>query len=155
MIKTSNGMNTFIKILLLILLCVPITTFAAEIFFDANGNQFIEGEEFIISVQLDAKGQSINAIEGSINFPLDLVDIKEIRDGASVINLWVERPNIYNRGFIKFAGITPGGFSGSNNTLFSVVLKATNIGNGAIYGNGVRSLLNDGIATNIQVKNQS
>lgn len=139
----------------LTLLCFPVATFAADIFFDANGNQFGKGEEFVISVLLDTKGQSLNAVEGSVNFPSDIVDIKEIRDGDSVINLWVERPHIYKEGSIKFSGITPGGFSGSHNTLFSVVLRATNIGNGAIYGSELRSLLNNGAGANIQVKNQS
>jgi hypothetical protein len=150
-------MSTFLKtfFIFIILFSLPASTFALEISFDAQGNQFTLGEEFIITIQVDAQGQYINAIEGSINFPTDLVDIKEIRDGNSSLNFWVERPNVYKSGTIKFAGITPGGFSGSGNSLFSVVLGAIGIGNGAIYSTDIRSFLNDGVATKVQVKNKS
>lgn len=154
-------MNIFFKTFFLvfafflILLCFPVEIFATQISFDAKGNQFTEGEEFIISVQVDTEEQSINAIEGSINFPSDLVVIKEIQDGDSVINIWLERPHASNSGIIKFAGITPGGFSGVHNTLFSVVLRATGIGNGIIYGTSLQSLSNDGMGTDIQIKNES
>ncbi|MBI3888447.1 hypothetical protein HY311_01495 [Candidatus Nomurabacteria bacterium] len=150
-------MNIFLKTLILsvILLCIPVASYASEISFDSKGNQFTLGEEFIISMQVDTQGQSINAIEGSINFPIDLVDIKEVRDGNSVVNFWLEKPDISKPGVIRFAGITPGGFSGARNALFSIVLRATGEGNGIIYGTDLQSLLSDGMGTSTPIKNES
>jgi hypothetical protein len=150
-------MNIYLKTFLVfvVLFCVPGASFAAQISFDAKGNQFMQGEDFIVSVRVDTEGKSINAIAGSINFPTNLVDIKEIRDGNSVVSFWLEKPYVSKPGVVRFAGVTPGGFEGPHNSLFSVVLRSTGVGNDIIYGTMLQSFLNDGVGTKLQIKNES
>lgn len=87
-------MNTLLKTLVIFLLVFPIATSAATAVVEVN-----TGEE------------SINALEGVLFLP-DTMRIRGIETGNSVINLWIEEPR-YAETQVTFAGITPGGFSGT------------------------------------------
>jgi hypothetical protein len=119
---------------------------AAEISIKANKSEIKSNEQFLVDITIHSK-ESINAIEGRLIFPVDKLLIKEIRDGNSVINFWVERPHVESSGIILFSGITPGGFSGLNNTIFSVVFEAKNVGIAYIALQATKALLNNGLGT--------
>ena len=67
--------------------------FAAEIFYDADTRKIKENTEFEVGVFLNAESENINAFEGKIIFPHDLLDLKEIRDGNTIVNFWIEKPH--------------------------------------------------------------
>ena len=142
-------MNIFIKkifIFLLILWYMPVFVFAAELFFESNNQSLAPSEEFLVSVFLNTVEESVNAIEGKILFPIDLLEMKEIRDGNSIVNFWIQKP-IEKQGEITFSGITPSGFSGQREFLFSVVFSTKKSGNGSINFDEIKVLLNDGKGT--------
>ena len=140
-------MHYFFKnfLLLGLVLIFPLSLSAAEIRIVSPQEEIKTNEEFVVHVLLDSD-ESVNAVEGRIVYPTDKLEVKEIRDGNSVINFWIEKPQTdrTTRGTIVFSGITPGGFSGSNNTLFSLVFEATQTGNAEIEIQGSQVLLNDG-----------
>ena len=105
-------------VFLLSLLAMPV--FAAELFFEAKNQEFVQGEEFIVSVFLNTAEESINAVEAKIYFPAELLKLKEIRDGNSIINFWIERPRAKN-GEILFSGIIPGGYMDKKGLIFSII----------------------------------
>lgn len=144
-------MNTFSKIILSFVLLFGLyfamPVLAANVFFDVDNQAFAPGEEFLVSVFLNTEKESLNAIEGKIIFPADLIEAKEIRNGNSAINFWIEKPNISSLGEIVFSGITPGGLNDSKNFLFSVVYRALENGNGELKLEGLRVLKNDGLGT--------
>lgn len=72
----------------------------------------------VVHLILDTEGESLNAIEGEL--AIRSGTSHEIRDGNSLISLWITKP--MKGDTISFAGITPGGFSGSHGLLFSMVL---------------------------------
>ena len=143
-------MNIFIKtssvFLLLLALFVAEPVFAAEIRLDANKSEINSGEQFLMYIIIHSE-ESLNAIEGRLIFPADKLLVKEIRDGNSVINFWVEKPRIEASGIILFSGITPGGFNGANNSIFSVVFEAKNDGVASIVLDGAKALRNDGLGS--------
>lgn len=158
----TKYINRFIKtssaFLLSLALFVAVPVFAAEIFLDAKNQSFAQGEEFLAQVFLNTEKESVNAIEGKVIFPVDLLEIREIRDGNSIINFWIdpvrscasngaEKPDS-----ICFSGITPGGLSGPKELLFSIVFRAKKEGNGAIQTDGLMVLRNDGKGTPANVK---
>ena len=149
-------MNIFTKISLFFLLLLAFyaatPVFAADIFFDAKNQSFAQGEEFLVQVFLNTEEESLNAVEGKITFPTDLLEVREIRNGNSSINFWIEEPHNSQSGAIIFSGITPGGLSGLKEILFSVVLRAKKGGDGAIQADGLRVLRNDGKGTPTIVK---
>lgn len=105
------------------------------------------GQQFQIDLMLDTEGEEINAVEGKISFPGNLLELREIRDGNSVVNFWIERPKIKQADAINFSGITPGGYKGTKGFIFSAVFEAKKEGSGAIEIRDVKVLLNDGQGT--------
>ncbi len=122
---------------------------AAELSLNNNKNIFTPKEEFLVQVYLNTESVLVNAVEGTIIYPSDFVELKEIRDGNSVINFWVERPSTEHINKVVFSGITAGGFSGSKKFLFSMVFKAKTLGEGVIDLNNVQILANDGEGTKV------
>jgi len=129
---------------------VPV--FAANIFFNAKSQSFAQGEEFLVQVFLNTEGESVNAIEGRVVFPADLLEAREIREGNSSISFWIEKARILQPGVVTFSGITPGGLSGLKEFLFSVVFRSKKEGRGAIQTDALRILRNDGKGTPVIVK---
>jgi hypothetical protein len=79
-------------------------------------------------------------------FPEKLLKLKEIKDGNSIINFWIERPKAKN-GEILFSGIIPGGYLGKKGLIFSVVFQSIQEGQGSIEIQDIKALLNDGKGT--------
>jgi hypothetical protein len=131
---------------------IPIIN-AAEFFFNAQSDEWRIGDEIAVSFFLNTNGDDINAIEGRISYPKEFLELKEVRDGNSIINFWVERPQRRQgagdreQGEIIFSGITPGGYSGEKGLLFSLIFEAKNEGQGVIEIREAKALLNDGQGT--------
>lgn len=143
-------MNIFIKTAIFFLLLSGIFiaehVFAAEIRLDTHKAEINSGEHVVVDVIIHAQ-ENINALQGRLLFPIDNLSIKEIRDGNSSINFWVEKPHSETPGVILFSGITPGGFSGANNIIFSVVFEAKNTGIASLVLDEVKALNNDGVGS--------
>ena len=139
-----------IVVCLLLLSAIPI--FAAEISFDAKIKEIAVGERFEVGIFLNTEEEYINAVEGKVIFPKDLLELKEIRDGNSIINFWVDKPRIdtninTNKHEIAFGGITPGGYLGKKGLVFSMILKTKKEGEAEISIHDVKTFLNDGRGT--------
>ncbi len=80
-------------------------------------------DEFIVNIEVSSS-ETINTIYGNIVYDPDVVELKKILDGNSVINFWIDKPSLVEEGQISFSGITPGGFNGKSLSLFSLVFKA-------------------------------
>ena len=146
-------MKTLIKNFFVIILTavwlVPAVSLAAEISLNGEKNNFVPNEDFLVQVFLDTQNTPVNAVEGTVVFSPDLLALKEIRDGNSSVNFWVERPHSAGAGKVAFSGITTGGFSGPKMFLFSLVLEAQKIGIDSIGFHDIQVLANDGQGTQI------
>ena len=105
------------------------------------------GSKVIATVTLDTEGELLNAFEGNILFPTDLFIVKELRDGNTLVNVWIEPPREREPGRISFSGITPGGYNGKRGTLLSVVFEAIKEGEGIVSLDKIQVLKNDGEGT--------
>ncbi|OIP78560.1 MAG: hypothetical protein COZ30_01730 [Candidatus Nealsonbacteria bacterium CG_4_10_14_3_um_filter_36_16] len=121
--------------------------FAAEIFYDADTRKIKANTEFEVGVFLNAESENINAIEGILRFPADILEFKELNDGNSIVNFWVERPSRRVENEIIFSGITPGGFVDKRGLIFKITFLAKNEGNGKLEMQDIKALLNDGKGT--------
>jgi len=134
-----------------ILFFTATSVFAARVSFDTESRLFSNDQEFLLEIFLDTEGESLNAIDGKVLFSNNLLEVKEIRDGNSSINFWIERPNISNLNTITFSGVTPGGLFGKKALLFSVVFRTKISGSGKIEIDGLSVLKNDGKGTKVEV----
>lgn len=123
-------------------LILPQIVFAAEMFFEQEKVPGFE-DQFKMDIFLKTE-EPLNAIEGKINFPIDLLELQNIEDGNSVINLWLERPAVNKTGEIIFSGITPGGYMGDKGLIFSMIFLVKQEGVGTLDIHDTRVLRNDG-----------
>ncbi len=142
-------MKNFKIIFIICFILSPYITNAGSMSFFVKNTSFTQGEEFTIEVILDTKGEYINAVEGDIVIPINILKIKSISDGGSLINFWIEKPSLSKEKIIHFAGITPGGFNGDKNLLFKIVAIGKKMGEDQIYIENIRTLKNDGFGSEI------
>ena len=135
-----------IIILAIICLFYAPSVFAAEALLESGNSSIPPEGEFEVGFFLNTDNQDINAIEGKIIFPEKLLEMKEIRDGGSIVNFWIERPEIKNGG-ISFSGITPGGYIGKKGLVFSIIFQSIKEGQGQVQIQNVKTLRNDGKGT--------
>ena len=107
----------------------------------------VAGQQFQVDVLLDTVGEKINATEGKIIFSSDILELKEIRTGNSVINFWIEDPKSDIGGQVVFSGITPGGYQGEKGLLVSLIFLSKKEGQGFVNIQEAKTLLNDGKGT--------
>ena len=134
--------------LFLIFLLLPVGAEAAEFRLESDLLNISVGDEFLVTIWIDTQGESINALEGEVLFPQDILDLERIWEKDSLINLWIQKPNSKEEreGRLSFSGLTPGGYEGEG-VIFSVVFRAKAEGVGAVTVSKERALLNDGSGT--------
>jgi hypothetical protein len=126
-----------------LLLLTPAIVSAATISLQATPASPGVGDVVRVSIILDSAIPT-NAFSGTLSYTNNLEPIA-LSDGNSIINMWITHPVISTGAPITFAGITPGGFSGSGGTLFSVLFRAKAIGKANISLGDIEVLRNDGV----------
>jgi len=144
-------MKKYFALLFLLIFLPANIAQAAEVFFDREKNTMAANQQFELPLYLDTEDQPINAFEGEIIFPSNLLKVKEIRYHDSFINFWIEQPSVQNNK-INFSGIIPGGYLGNKSLVLSVIFEALEIGQGEISFDNLRVLLNDGAGTDTIVR---
>jgi len=144
MLKT-NKIKRYLVVIALVFIATPVL--AAEISFDTKTNSVTAGQQFQAGVVLNTNGEEINAVEGKIIFPSDLLKLKEIRDANSIISFWVDKPKLESDGQIAFSGIIPGGYRGPKGLLLTLIFVSKKEGQGTIELQNAKTLLNDGNGT--------
>ncbi|MDP2693191.1 MAG: cohesin domain-containing protein [bacterium] len=137
------------------LLFSPSLAQAAEYYFGAEASEQAVGSTFAVGLFVNSAEEIINAVEGQVSYPADILELKEIRDGDSVVNFWVERPEgkCEPDCFVRFAGVTPGGFVNERGHLFSMIFSAKNLGETEISVSDGKVLRHDGVGSETSLKN--
>ncbi len=143
----------------LMLFVAPLSVEAAEIFFGARNPSVGIESIFEVGVFLKTDGENINAVQGKITFPDSLLKLKEVRDGNSLVNLWIKKPEaglpseaLAKEGEIIFSGLVPGGFIGEDGYLFSLFFETKQKGQARIIAADEQILLADGQGSKASVK---
>jgi len=143
--------HTYYKITALFIflfIFLPKITFGAEFIPSSSVKNVNTGDQFEVNLLLDTQGETANAVGGTITYPTDLLQLKEIRDGNSLVNFWVDKPTDTANGII-FSGITPGGYTGQSGSIMSLIFTAKRDGQGSISIKNGELLRNDGTGSAI------
>ncbi len=130
-----------------ILLAHPV--FAVNVFFESKqlGNTRTQ-----VDVFLDTQSETINAVQGEVDYDMNQTDVSAVYTGNSIINFWIQNPKKTPAGVIEFSGMTPGGFSGQREFLFSVIFQAKeNVLDTKIFTQNIAVFKNDGKGTRVDV----
>lgn len=132
-----------------LLFSVASVAHAATIVTQVPANAGI-GDTFILPIGIATNGEQVNAFEGNVTYPQDLLLVREVRTGNSVVSFWVEEPNDIS-GSVRFAGVIPGGYTGANGKLFDIVFEAKHSGVVRFTLTNAQALLNDGQGTAVSL----
>ncbi|MCH7602631.1 MAG: hypothetical protein IIB54_07700, partial [Planctomycetes bacterium] len=121
-------------------------------------------DTFIQEIKLDTQGEYINAVEVHIEYPEDLLEIRDFAKANSVLTLWAQEPE-YGDGKLSFIGGVPAGYQGSDEVLGKIVflVKSKRVDDisaeGATaeikFGGGNLALLNDGEGTEARLETRN
>ena len=129
-----------------------VLVYAAEISIETKNTEIRTGDEFQTDIFINTENQPINALEGKIIFPNDLLELAEINGAKSIIVFWIDKPRLDSSNQIVFSGIVPGGYNDKKGELLSIIFKTKKQGSGEINFNNVKVLANDGKGTSLNVK---
>ncbi|MDP2643026.1 MAG: cohesin domain-containing protein [Candidatus Peregrinibacteria bacterium] len=127
------------------------TVFAVNVQITAAKKEFTIGDQFQVDFKVDAQGENINAMEGTLDFSSDLFSVVKINDGNSIVGKWIEKPAVSSAA-VKFSYIIPNGYKGilspyysgyKPGKMFSVVFSAKKKGSGYIKISKGEVYLND------------
>src|SRR5579862_8900506 len=98
----KNALSKIICLAIALMLVLPALASAAQLSMQVP-QQLGVGDEFIVPVVFNTQGADINALQASISYPNDVLALKEIRSGDSIIPLLVDTPH-ESSGIIEFSG---------------------------------------------------
>lgn len=142
--------NVFLGVVFLPLLLLESASpvVAATLFPEPRQIEIAPTQKIEVRFFLDTQDEDINALEGAIVFPTDLLELKEVRDGNSIVNFWVERPRAAQEP-VTFSGIIPGGYRYPKGLVVSLVFEGRQAGEGVVTLEHARVLRNDGQGTEV------
>lgn len=144
--------NTFLKSLLvsyLVLLAYAAPAQAAKLYFDPSERIVGIGSDFKVGLLVDSL-VPINAMEIDVDIPAGL-EAKDVSDGDTVINLWLEKPDVTQSGRkLSFSGIVPGGYSGKGGRLAIVTFIAKTPGDLSLSYSPISRLIRNDPESNFE-----
>ncbi len=108
------------------------------------------GEGFFVDVRIDTEGESVNAAQGTISFPVDLLEVTSIDKSGSVFGFWIDEPNFSNdTGVAGFIGGTPKGITGGSLHTLRLTMRARAAGSAELLLSNAAITASDGKGTNV------
>lgn len=142
--------RSVVPALLLCLISIPSTTFAASLFISPPNGTYSVGDQVRMKVSVSSSELPLNAISGTLSLPSSLFAIQSISKTDSILNFWVAEPTFSaNSGTVQFEGVSLSGFQGNSGAVVTVVLRALKVGSGTISFQSGQVLANDGQGTDI------
>ena len=127
------------------------TVQAATISLSPSAGTFETDSTFDVSVFLNTEGETVNAIEISLSFPADKLQLVSPSAGQSIIGIWTAPPNFDNQnGRISLKGGIPGGINADKGLITKFTFRAKSVGASTIrFLDNSRVLLHDGKGTDV------
>lgn len=126
-------------------LMLPNLAFASVVKVAPSTGNFRINQDVPVRIVLDTQRKKINAVSGEISVPAN-VNVK-ISDGNSIVSNWIEVPAVV-KNVIKFAGIIPGGYIGSDGTILTLLLSSGQSRSASVrFATTPKALLHDGNGT--------
>ena len=132
---------------------------AAVLYLEPSKGEFHQNDTFIAEVRLNTEGEYINTVKVDLKFPQDILEVKDLSEGNSILTLWVKELAFSNQnGTVSFIGGVPGGYQGWDGLLGRIIFKIIPFSAGQKSKIGEikflessQVLLNDGFATPAQL----
>ena len=106
---------------------------AATMSFMSGTTNAAIGDTIDVSVRVNSGGQTVNAAQGTIQYPTSILQVVSVNHGNSVFNVWAQEPSVNSStGEIAFLGGSTNSFSGPSLYVLDITF--------AVRGNGLATL---------------
>ncbi|PLX27088.1 hypothetical protein C0583_05075 [Candidatus Parcubacteria bacterium] len=124
---------------------------SASLLLSPSSSKIEVGKSFTMNVVVNSGGGvGINAADGLIKFDPAYITVSKVSDASSIFKLWTTDPTFSNSaGTITFGGGSPGSYTGSAGTIFSVTFVSKQVGTTEVTYRSGNVLAADGLGTNI------
>lgn len=131
-------------------------TSAATLKLGPTTGSFETGSTFSLSVFLNTEDEPVNALEVSLLFPPDKLQVVSPLTGTSIIEIWTAPPKFDNRnGILSLQGGIPSGINVSKGLVSIVTFRVKGTGIASVrFGDSSKVLAHDGKGTNILSETQ-
>lgn len=142
---------TFISVVFLGWVLFSLSAQAANFSINPSSGNYNVGSTFEVSVQVDTKGQEINAVQMQLSFPPDKLQLVSPSAGSSVIEIYTTPPRFNNSsGTVEIIGGIPNGINVANGLIAKLTFRVKSVGQASLRFTGESQiLLNDGRGTNV------
>lgn len=140
----------FTLIVLFLGLAVPQAVDAASLYLVPSSGSRTVGDSFNVTVSVNTDGVAINASNGSITFPTDILEVTGVSK-AGTFSLWTSEPSYSNAsGTVSYSGGLPTpGYTGSGGGIITITFRGKTEGTATVSISSGSVLANDGLGTNV------
>jgi len=131
-----------IIILSILFLCLPYAASAASASIAQMPQDIGVGDMVAVFLRVSAS-TPVNTFSGLLQYPKEKLELVNLNDGNSIINLWLTKP-IGGTDGVLFEGLVPGGYAGNDGVLFTAFFKAKEPGVAEVSLENAVFLRNDG-----------
>ncbi|MDD4931584.1 MAG: hypothetical protein PHG66_05595 [Candidatus Colwellbacteria bacterium] len=124
---------------------------AATLNLSADKQDFSINDDFTIDLKIDSQGVAVNAAQGTVQYPSDILELRSIDRSKSVFNFWLQEPSTATKGSVQFTGGSTSGFSGQSLEVFKMVFRVKGVGTAPIVVADGAITASDGSGSNVLV----
>ncbi len=108
------------------------------------------GDTIDVSVRINSEGQTVNAAQGTIQYPNSILQVERIDHSNSVFNIWAQEPSVStSTGEISFLGGSTNSFSGTSLYVLDITFVARGTGLATLNFANAGVTAGDGTGANI------
>jgi hypothetical protein len=124
---------------------------AATLSVSPGSGTYSVAQTFTVNVLVSSSDQPMNAAQGVVTFPKDLLEVTGVSKVGTKMSLWVQEPSFSNAaGTVRFEGIVLNpGYQGGAAKVLSISFKVKGAGSASVAFSSGTVLANDGKGTNI------
>ncbi len=139
-------------ILIVLFFCVFPTAKSegASLYLSPGSREYSVSSSFSVAVKVNSSGTAINVVDATIVYPADILEVRSVSKGGSVLKLWTKEPTFSNSsGVVSFSGgMTAPGFSGTGTSIV-INFVAKREGQAQVSFSSAAVLAADGKGTNV------
>jgi hypothetical protein len=126
------------------------TAHAATMSFVSSESSASVGDMIDVSVRVDSGGQSVNAAQGTIQYPANILQVQSVDHSNSIFNIWAQEPSVNtSTGAISFLGGGTNSFSGTSLYILDVKFLVKGTGKATLDLTNTGVTVGDGSGSNI------
>jgi hypothetical protein len=123
---------------------------AATLYLSSNTDVLRIGDKLEVNIKIDSEGAGVNAVQGTLQFPKDILEATKIDKSDSVFDFWLQEPTFSNdTGRVNFVGGSTVGSVGKSLQALRVFFTVKGTGRAELTVTDAALTASNGSGTNV------